>query len=281
MGEYAYDAFNRRIAKRVAREQFDKATGKLVKRTVATAFFVWDGDVLLQEIDGGNAKTTTYVCEPESFVPLARMESDEAEETYAKGTVYFPHVGDWDMPSVRNLAQAHVRAWERAQGEQAHAHTRGMRGRQVDAQAGKDRRHFYQCDHLGTPLELFDRDGNAVWAAKYKAWGGIWEMEVAQVSQPLRFQGQYLADSSIKCNTKFNNSTLILLVMPHPRTRALPQPPHCRGQRLRKKREAKQWSVHSQFVEKATLYCVKSIPVGCDCWLKAKRVLHLVFESAL
>ncbi|WP_235515200.1 RHS domain-containing protein, partial [Achromobacter sp. Root83] len=28
---------------------------------------------------------------------------------------------------------------------------------------------WYQCDHLGTPQELTDADGEIVWSAQYKA----------------------------------------------------------------------------------------------------------------
>ena len=34
---------------------------------------------------------------------------------------------------------------------------------------------WYQCDHLGTPQELTDPNGQIVWSAQYKAWGEIKE----------------------------------------------------------------------------------------------------------
>ncbi|HEV7814629.1 MAG TPA: RHS repeat-associated core domain-containing protein [Janthinobacterium sp.] len=36
-----------------------------------------------------------------------------------------------------------------------------------------------------------DRDGAAVWAARYRAWGAIERCEVEQIAQAIRFQGQY------------------------------------------------------------------------------------------
>ncbi len=94
-------------------EQLTQSTGKLQKRTVTTTFFVWDGDVLLQEITAsakaeGIVNTTTYLYEPDSFVPLARMESQIAEEIYARGTAYLQHVADWDWLSVKHSQLAHV-----------------------------------------------------------------------------------------------------------------------------------------------------------------------------
>ncbi|MFJ7884836.1 RHS domain-containing protein, partial [Pseudomonas sp. NPDC096917] len=30
---------------------------------------------------------------------------------------------------------------------------------------------WYHCDHLGTPQEMTDQNGQIVWSADYKAWG--------------------------------------------------------------------------------------------------------------
>jgi RHS repeat-associated protein len=55
---------------------------------------------------------------------------------------------------------------------------------------------YYQCDHLGTPQELTDEQGDIAWAAHYKAWGEAHEAlstagKRAGLKQPIRFQGQY------------------------------------------------------------------------------------------
>ena len=61
--------------------------------------------------------------------------------------------------------------------------------------------HFHN-DHLGTPNELTNTDGEVVWLADYEAWGNtakvVWREEKLQSLQvakehlqPLRFQGQY------------------------------------------------------------------------------------------
>ncbi|AVR97446.1 DUF6861 domain-containing protein [Pseudoduganella armeniaca] len=62
-----------------------------------------------------------------------------------------------------------------------------------------------QTDHLGTPRELTDSDGQVIWAAQYRAWGAklavvderltvTWTEDAASLTsvQPIRFQGQYL-----------------------------------------------------------------------------------------
>lgn len=55
---------------------------------------------------------------------------------------------------------------------------------------------FYQCDHLGTPQELTDINGEIAWAAEYKAWGYAYEAitkaaKQAGIKNPICFQGQY------------------------------------------------------------------------------------------
>ncbi|MEN5160720.1 RHS repeat domain-containing protein [Achromobacter spanius] len=55
---------------------------------------------------------------------------------------------------------------------------------------------WYQCDHLGTPQELTDTQGEIVWSAQYKAWGVAKEAistaaGAAGIRNSIRFQGQY------------------------------------------------------------------------------------------
>ena len=63
---------------------------------------------------------------------------------------------------------------------------------------------YFHTDHLGTPRELTDSEGNLHWAATYKAWGNVLQVEqvgieanasnatqALQQLQALRFQGQY------------------------------------------------------------------------------------------
>jgi len=50
---------------------------------------------------------------------------------------------------------------------------------------------YYQLDHLGTPQELTDYSGEIMWSAKYRAYGNLVAIDVAEIDNPLRFQGQY------------------------------------------------------------------------------------------
>ncbi|QJI32719.1 type IV secretion protein Rhs [Pseudomonas sp. ADAK18] len=54
----------------------------------------------------------------------------------------------------------------------------------------------YQLDHLGTPQELTNPDGEIVWSAHYRAYGQIARLDINTVSNPLRFQGQYFDQES-------------------------------------------------------------------------------------
>ena len=54
---------------------------------------------------------------------------------------------------------------------------------------------YYHNDHLGTPRELTDEEGNIVWEAQYKTWGNIakekYNQKESKIVQSFRFQGQY------------------------------------------------------------------------------------------
>jgi len=192
---YVYDAFGRRIAKTVREARWDDPRERLEAEKSAapeTTWFLWDGDNLIQEIR--EEKTVTYLYEPESFVPLARIESDEGQRDYLPETIHMPPVYDWEMLENPLKCEAHIRLWERYQvweREKAHQTLWKQRREQAKENAAGDRIHYYHCDHLGTPLELYDENGKAVWSARYRAWGRIHRYETKEIEQPLRFQGQY------------------------------------------------------------------------------------------
>ncbi|MVW98375.1 type IV secretion protein Rhs, partial [Pseudomonas sp. PB100] len=56
--------------------------------------------------------------------------------------------------------------------------------------------YHYQLDHLGTPQELTDPDGEIVWSAHYRAYGQISRLDKGKIDNPLRFQGQYFDQES-------------------------------------------------------------------------------------
>ncbi len=56
--------------------------------------------------------------------------------------------------------------------------------------------YYYQLDHLGTPQELTNTEGEIVWSAHYRAYGEISRLDVGKIDNPLRFQGQYFDQES-------------------------------------------------------------------------------------
>ncbi|TKC89206.1 sugar-binding protein [Trinickia terrae] len=148
---YFYDAFGRRIGKEV-----DGA------RTV----FGWDGDTLAFESVG--ERSTHYVYEVGSFVPLAQYVAGAVEGVATPEWKTTDRYAPEDDPLQRTpepASSAHV--------------------------------FYYHCDQIGTPQLLTDELGEVVWEAKYKAWGEAKEV-IARVSKaaqveprnPIRFQGQ-------------------------------------------------------------------------------------------
>ncbi|WP_245749905.1 RHS repeat-associated core domain-containing protein [Marinobacter zhejiangensis] len=51
--------------------------------------------------------------------------------------------------------------------------------------------YYYHLDHLGTPQELTNAQGHLVWSVTYRAYGNVLKQQVAEIDNPLRFQGQY------------------------------------------------------------------------------------------
>ena len=56
--------------------------------------------------------------------------------------------------------------------------------------------YHYHLDHLGTPQEITDTQGDIVWSAQYRAYGNLALADVEQVENNLRFQGQYFDEES-------------------------------------------------------------------------------------
>ena len=132
----------------------------------------WDGDTLAWEStiadeDGFGACTTHYVYEPGTFVPVAQALRADAILLPDEPRYGAHYLRDNDplwlppppAPAIDSLAR-------------------------------------YQCDHLGTPQVLTDRDSGIVWNAEYRAWGMAKESirtasGSVELRNPIRFQGQY------------------------------------------------------------------------------------------
>jgi RHS repeat-associated protein len=199
---FLYDPLGRRIAKRsepiVLTSAMDgsqyhagKYRHQMHERGLGTVFFGWDGDQMAWESDSVRNRTVHYVFEPDSFVPLLQAKSNVdmrramLQRPKATTVTYVDAQGNYDLdqdPLYNGMYEAGV-------------------GQDGEPPEPLTNIHYYQCDHLGTPIELTDEDGNVAWEANYKAWGEarltISEAATkAGLKNPIRFQGQYLDEET-------------------------------------------------------------------------------------
>ena len=73
----------------------------------------------------------------------------------------------------------------------------------VDQAEGEGQKvYYFHTDQIGTPLELTNSDGAVVWQATYRSWGMLEQLDISEVEQNLRFQGQYFdVESELHYNT--------------------------------------------------------------------------------
>jgi RHS repeat-associated protein len=182
--DYSYDALGRRLHKHSVAHFWDRpeaGTGwnqlqrAKRQRELGCGFtlFGWDGDTLAWESsppldEGDTGRTVHYLYEPDSFVPVA--------QALRKSPIRLYKQPDW---SQREYDFDQDPLW----------HTE-VKPQAFEAIA------WYHCDHLGTPMELTDEQGNIAWAGQYKAWGEVREERSVWAKQhglgnPIRFQGQY------------------------------------------------------------------------------------------
>jgi len=56
--------------------------------------------------------------------------------------------------------------------------------------------YHYHLDHLGTPQEISDANGNIVWAVSFKAYGNLAVAYENEIENNIRFQGQYFDEET-------------------------------------------------------------------------------------
>ncbi|WP_445262666.1 RHS repeat-associated core domain-containing protein [Pseudomonas sp. EL_65y_Pfl2_R96] len=181
--DYAYDPLGRRLHKNSrAHYKHRPEAGSLWNRNeharkqreygCGFTMFGWDGDNLAWEsspaqLDGDTGRTVHYVFEPGTFNPVVQALSHQPIRLVPQ-----PIYGDVYTPDEDPL-------WNHAPVPQP-----------FDAIA------WYQCDHLGTPQELTDQQGEMAWSAQYRVWGQAIEQRSSSaqrqgLNNPIRFQGQY------------------------------------------------------------------------------------------
>ena len=224
--EYFYDAFSRRVAKRVVEEhhravpQTKLAQHELVSDNIT--LFVWEGDVLVQEFRATD--TIAYCYEPNSFVPIARVISQGGHDSVRQAKentlrrhnskvvamsicpaptqkhvidrFNLPSISWWMLRGRSNVAAQQLPGEDCGFLEAAHQAAWSKSFSDAQDAGQKDRVEYYNCDHLGIPRELLEDDGNIVWTSQIKAWGGAYRnmqdnAAANEQHQPLGFLGQY------------------------------------------------------------------------------------------
>ncbi|AVS71750.1 sugar-binding protein [Paracidovorax avenae] len=210
MARYRYDAFGRRLGKTV---HGPAGQGGL------TTYAGWDGDRLVHTEGPHGLQHTLY--EPDAFVPLLRLERDQAIPTPVQAMFALEDRGGESHAAAlfAGLPRAQREWLEQTlndalgpRGDALRARLQaglpeetgvllsaGLRSvhqqRQAAAQAHATRIRHVLCDHLGTPIALVDangpRAGLVTWAATYHAWGALREAyDPYGIGQDIRFQGQ-------------------------------------------------------------------------------------------
>ena len=164
---------------------------------------VWDGNRILQDHNGKHVFTTVY--EADSFIPLARLvwlddQLTQAVNDEAPSTASIEKLDQLKKIALQNIGELEGLDERLTVPPVANDEPPNHSQHQI---------YWYQNDHLGTPRELTQRNGDIAWEAVYQAWGNTvtveWQ-EVAQAQelnpiqlnateqsyllQPHRFQGQ-------------------------------------------------------------------------------------------
>ncbi|WP_034388204.1 RHS repeat-associated core domain-containing protein, partial [Comamonas composti] len=136
--------------------------------------------------------TTHYIFEPGSFVPVLQARSSQPMHN-----------------SLLQRPKDYTQHYTDAQGQYSIDADPLFNGSFQPGHHGAELHSIchYQCDHLGTPMELTNAQGQLAWSAEYKAWGeakvqALWAAGRAgassaqQVRNHLRFQGQYFDEET-------------------------------------------------------------------------------------
>ncbi|MQT49930.1 hypothetical protein GHO40_24895 [Pseudomonas helleri] len=180
--DFAYDELGRRVAK-YSKAHCPPSPGagpawiEQQQRTLNAQYdcgqniYGWDGDNLAYETrysdNPGERRLIHYFYEPGSFIPVAQTVENRnlslVREPSHENGYHIDRDPLWQHQPVAKPFNA--MAW-------------------------------YQCDHLGTPMELTDQRGEIAWSGTYQAWGLAKEKRTdsatrENIRNPLRFQGQY------------------------------------------------------------------------------------------
>ncbi|WP_088744270.1 RHS repeat-associated core domain-containing protein [Cobetia sp. QF-1] len=185
---YAYDSMGRRIWKQVTQQ------GNAPELTV----FTWDGDLLQsEERYQGHLPGMAYA-------PLLELKVEDPSRSYSAPIAQRQHTLGYlaNLVPLRRVsylfeANSFIPAAKlETRFEAIEQQTGTGQSSYTSYQSSAAELYYFQTDHLGTPLEVADSDGNLVWVGQYRAWGQLERAqdgngERASTDNPLRFQGQY------------------------------------------------------------------------------------------
>ncbi|CAN7172069.1 RHS domain-containing protein [Acidovorax sp. LjRoot129] len=190
---------------------------------------------LLQESRG--QQTSTYIYEPGSYVPLARIDGTGAIEPHPAAAHALG--GDAEQGKQGSVPTTNPQWADRfnvaaaANDEPGGSNTRNVR----EGTDGEDiaQVYYFHTQPNGLPEELSDNSGNLVWQAQYTTWGGTvredWQSfdsagrpqqqlanQTASLHQNLRMQGQYLdRETGLHYNTfRYYDADLGAFTTPDP-----------------------------------------------------------------
>ena len=192
---YYYDAFGRRIGKSSSTQKSSKLNqrGQLVRfpsnlSSLNTTdrpqrkntLMLWDGNRQIQEYTDEQIFTTVY--EQNSFEPVARIVQLAS------------HIEQKRLADIAYETRRFVRIGESEE---------TISQRIADNSKPLINIYHYHCNHLGTPQELTNQDGDVVWLSYDYSWGGqfdrhykpqqVGNYDVSESElQPIKFQGQSL-----------------------------------------------------------------------------------------
>jgi RHS repeat-associated protein len=157
-------------------------TGNLVERKgpMSDTRFIWDANQRLVE-SNKDSKATTY-----HYDPLARRISKETDGVVTR---FFwdgdALAGDVVTGETLEPATSQLREWV------YYPETFEPLVMVQNHGTSASEMYLYHNDPNGCPTRLLDTQGEVVWGARYSAWGGVEQLVVDRVDNPIRLQGQY------------------------------------------------------------------------------------------
>ncbi|MFN4121255.1 RHS repeat-associated core domain-containing protein [Acidovorax sp.] len=228
---YQYDALGRRVAK---------------TDSFGTTVFTWEGMRLLQESRGQH--TSTYIYEPGSYVPLARIDGSGGIEPHAAAAHALGGGSDNTQGKQASVPTTNP-GWSDRFNVGAAANdgpTDGLARADAKTPAAAatpttqaTQVYYFHTQPNGLPEELSDNNGHLVWTAQYSTWGSTvreeWQSydetgrpvqrplqqsasQTVQLQQNLRMQGQYLdRETGLHYNTfRYYDADLGAFTTPDP-----------------------------------------------------------------